>query len=418
MFTSRIIRLSLISLGILSCLTCFAASGADSRPASLDEIQTLFDLATVGPQRMRVVADITTYEPKWSKEQVAAEIKNQNELFPDLPRLPEATQRERIDAIARSHSGIRILHVQEWYSAGHYRLDQTDEGMVSEQYLKDHPGIYRESYVNIDDPVLSPHRSFFVDHQLRNAQLSKTTLYKKNDLWRVLGLDGEVGLPLIIALGDSKSWPQGRPATDADLSMLKIKPSKAERLHNGSDPTWHLEAITMGGPENRTRFILRGRTMSILEPGEQSDMEFVYEVGRAGQTPVCLEASLTNYTTHSSFISKREGFDGQGFPRVWKRTTIKPGSPPKQLNVVIKEFELNPSFSDEQVFSTVFPTNYIVSDVTSGQAVVLQKPIRPVTTTQPLAHPTSVKRVIILCMLGLVALALGIALLRRKGNKA
>lgn len=418
MFTSRIIRLSLISLGLLSCLLCLEASAADSRPASLDEIQTLFDLATAGPQRLRVVADIITYETKWSEEQIAAAIKYQNEIYKDLGQLPEAVQRARTNAVARSHSGMRILHVQEWYSAGHYRLDQTDEGMVPEQYLKDHPGTYRNSYVNIDDPALSPYRSFFVDHQLRDAQLSKTTLYGKNDLWRALGLEGEFAFPLLVALAESKSGPQGRLATDADLGMRKINPSKAELIHNGSHPIWHLEAITESGQENRTRFILRGRTMSLIEPYEQSDMEFVYVVGRVRQRSVCMEASLTNHTAHSSFMSRREGFNGQGFPRVWKRTTIKPGSPPKQLDVVFKEVELNPTFTDEQVFSTVFPTNYIVSDVTSGEAVVLQKPLRIVTTTQPLAHPTSVKRVIILCVFGLVTLGLGIALLRMKGNKA
>lgn len=418
MFTSQIIRLSLISLGLLSCLLCLDASAAETRPASLDEIQTLFDLATVGPQRMRVVADITTYEPKWSEEQIAAEIKHQNELFPDLTQLPEATQRERTNAIARSHSGRRILHVQEWYSGGHYRLDQTDEGMVSEQYLKTHPGIYRESYVNIDDPALSPYKSFFVDHHLRDAQLSKSTLYAKNDLWRVLGLDREVAFPLLVALMDSKSGPQGRTATDADLSMVKINPSKAELIHKGSHPIWRLEAIAVSGKESLTRFILRGRTMSLIEPYEQSEMEFVYVVGRVGQRPVCMEASLTNYTAHSSFISKREGFDAQGFPRVWKRTTIKPGSPPEQLDVVIKEVELNPTFTDEDVFSPKFATNYIVSDVTSGQAVVLQKPLRFDTTNQHLTHPSPVRRVIILCVFGLVALGLGIALLRMNGNKA
>ena len=70
------------------------------------------------------------------------------------------------------------------------------------------------------------------------------------------------------------------------------------------------------------------------------------------------------------------------------------------------------------MFSPEFPTNYIVADLTSGQAVVLQKPLHTITATQPLAHVTPVKRVIILCMFGLTALGMGIALLRMKGNKA
>jgi hypothetical protein len=367
---------------------------------------------------MRVVAEISSNEAKWSEEQIAAEMSYQNGLYKDLAQLPEATQRERSNAIARSHSGRRTLRVQEWYSAGHYRLDQTDEGMVSEPYLKDHPGVYRNSYVNIDDPVISPYRSFFVDHQLRDAQLSKTMHYGKNDLWRVLGLEREVAFPLLVALMDSKSAPQGRLAQDMDLSLLKINLAKAELLHNGSHPIWHLVATTENGQEDRTRFTLRGRTMSLIEPYEQSDMEFVYVVGRVAQRRVCMEASLTNLTAHSSFISKREDFDAQGFPRVWRRTTLQPGSPPKQVDVLFKDVELNPSFKDEEVFSAVFPTNYIVSDVTSGQAIVLQQPLRPGTTIQPIVRETAEKRVIILCLLGLATLATGIALLRMKSDKA
>jgi hypothetical protein len=418
LFTSSIIRLNLVSLGLLSCLFCVGASGADSRLASLDEIQALFDLATVGPQRMRVVADIFSNETKWSDEQIAAEIKNQNELFKDLARLPEARQQDRTNAVARSHSGRRILHVQEWYSGGHYRLDQTDEGMVSAQYLKNHPGTYRESYVNIDDPALSPHRSFYENHELHDVQLSETTLYSKNDLWRVLGLEGELALPLMIALLDPKSGPHGTPARDADSRMFKMKPAKEERIHNGSDPNWHSEAIPENGQENRTRFILRGRCVLPDKPDGLSDVEVVCEVGRVGQRTVCMEASVTNHTAHNSFISKREGFDAQGFPRVWKRTTIRPGSPAQQLDVVFKEVELNPTFSDEQVFLPVFATNYIVADLTSGRAVVLQNPLRSIMATQPLAHVTSVKRVIVLCVFGLATLGMGIALLRMKGDKA
>jgi len=393
-FTSRIIRTSLISLGLLSCLLCAEASDTNSRPASLDEIQTLFDLATIGPQRQRVVADITSYETKWSEEQIATAIEQQNKMFPDMRRLPEAVQRDRTNAIARSNSGIRILHVQEWYSGSHYRLDQTDEGMVSQQYLTNHPGTYKNSFVDIDDPALSPYRSFFVDHQLRDIQLSKTTLYGKNNLWRALGLDEEVALPLLVALVDSKSGPHGRLATDADLGMFKINPSKAEMIHNGSHPIWHLEAITESGQENRTRFILRGRTMSLIEPNEESDMEFVYVIEQAGQRPVCVESSLTNYTTHVSFISKREDFDSQGFPHVWKRTTMIPGSPPKQIDVAFKKVELNATFDDKQVFLPGSPTNYIISDVTSGNAAILQNPL-PAKIAQPETAVTSYKTAVI-----------------------
>ena len=229
---------------------------------------------------------------------------------------------------------------------------------------------YQPSDFDVVDRITEPYRSFMVNQQLRDIQLSKTSLWAKNDLWRARGLDGEVVVPAFAALADPKSFVKGGRGTDADLGALKLDPVKAERLHNGSDPFWHLEAITESGQEDPTRII-----MSAIKPYELSDQEFTYLIGRVAQRPVCLEASLTNYTTHASFFSTRADFDSQGFPRLWKRTTMTPGSPAKEIDVVFKEVELNAAFNDAQVFLPVFPTNYIVSDVTSGNAAILQHPL-------------------------------------------
>lgn len=410
--------MQLAALHALSCLIIPWACSGVPRPATTSEIQALFDLATVAPQRLRVVADIITYEPAWSGEDVVREMEQQNKLYKDLAQ--SQSQQERSNAIARSHSGKRIQHVQEWYSGNHYRLDQTDEGMVSEQYLKKRPAGYKNTFVNINDPALSPYRSFFADHDLLDAQLSKTTLYSKNDLWRALGLEGEVAFPLLVALVDSRSARPGRPFTDVDSSMLKMDSEKAERLRSGSNSTWQLEAISEAGAEERTRFLLRGKFPSPDTPpdapGRVSALEYVYVLGRSDDRVVCIQASYTNHTAHTSLVSQREPPYKNGFPRVWKRTTFKPGVPPAQVDVEFKMVELNPAAKDEQIFSAVFPSNYIVSDVTSGQAVLLQQPVRASTASQPLRPQSSSRRVLVLCLLGSGVIGLGVALLRLKGR--
>lgn len=419
MLTSRITRCGLILSGLLSCLLCVEASETNSRPATLDEIQTLFNLATIWPQRERFVADITTYEPKWTREQIAAAIEQQNKMFPDMRKLPGSVQRDRTNAAAASHSGIQILHVQEWDSGNLYRLDQTDEGLVgadSPQYFNDYSRTYKQSFVDIDDPAISPYRSFNVNRQLHDIQLSKTALWEKYTLWRGQGLDQEVVFPLLVVLADSKSFPIGRSATDTDLGMLKLDPAKAERLQNGARPNWHLEAITESGQENRTRFVLHARIISMIEPSVESDMEFIYVVGRIGQKSVCLEASATNYTTHASFFSKRDGFDSQGFPHVWKRTSMSPDLPTKQVDTVFNEVVLNATFDDKQVFLPVFPTNYIVSDVTSGNAKTLQNPLHAKIARLD-APVTMNKRVVILCVFGIVTLSFLFLVFCHKDNK-
>jgi hypothetical protein len=400
-------KLLLFVCTLLCCLPCVEVSAAETRPASKAEIQALFDLATVGPQRLRVVADIYMRELPISQEQISQELKAQ---IKDLGHGMNSTwERDSSNAIARSHSGLRILHVQEWYSGNHYRLDQTDEGLYSPEYLKANPGKYRNGFVNLDDPALSIYQSFFVDYELRAVQLNKARLYGRNNLWRVLGLDEEVALPVLIALLDPTSGPKGRPATDFDLSTFKLDASKAKRLHDGTDRDWHIEAVDEIGAGKVTRLTLRGKFISPDDPTQPSDVEVACQIGFMSQRIVCLEAVLTNRTAHNSFLSTRGDFDGRDIPRKWKKSTLKLGADPKQVEVVFKQIDLDAVFDEKQVFSTVFPTNYIVLDVTSGTPDVLQSPFPKAKATRGLAP---LKRAIVLCVLGTVTL-LSVFVLRR-----
>ncbi len=349
-----------------------------------------------------------------TEAEIASEIKSQNELYKDLKDLPEAEQRNRTNAVARSHSGTNVLHVQEWYSGSHYRLDQTDVGMLLPSDLISNTIPYRNGYVNIDDPALSPYKSFFIDFKLRDIQLSKTILYGRNDLWRAFGLDQEVALPLLIALLDPASAPKGRPATDDDLGTLKISTSHAEELQNGTRANWHLEASRDDGKAGEARFILRGKYLSPDQPGSLSDIQVTYTIGRSGQKYVCMEAVLTNFTSHAAFMSKREDFDDHGFPHVWHRITIATNSSSKQIDVTFKEIDLGSHFKDEDVFLPKYPTNYIVSDVSSGEAVILQKPSYIPVARQPLVQTTSRKRLIVLSALGLLFFGIGFTVFRQK----
>jgi hypothetical protein len=407
-----------LAFGLLLILPWSGVAAENSRLATLGEIQMIFDLATFSPGRIRVVATVSSTETKWTPEQIAAEIKKQNELYPDLARLPDMQQRARSNAIAQSHGGLRIVHVQEWYSAGHYRLDQTDEGLFPGQHRKDPPGVYRNSFINFAPENGFPYRSAFVDHKLKNAQFSKSTTYSKHDLWRALGLEAELAFPLLVALADSQSWPQGKKPSEADLSLLKMSPARAEQIHRGVHPIWQLKVIEPDENSGLTRFTLRGKTMSLVPPHEQGDMEFVYEIKQDGQGFVCVAAALTNFTSHTALSSKRENFDNQGLPRVWRRILSNPGSPPKHVEVVIQAVELDPAFKTEEIFSTVFPTNYVVSDVTAGPAVVLQQPTPSAPAIQPLPPISPAKRMMILGILGLTALGFGLALFRAKHRRA
>lgn len=417
-YHTLIFQIKRIAVGLMLILPWSGEAVENARQATLGEIQMVFDLAAFSPRQIRVAGTVITTEPKWTPEQIGAELKKQNELYPDLARLPDLQQKARSNAIAQSHSGLRIIHVQEWHSAGNYRLDQTDEGMFPGQYRKESPRDYRNSFINFAPENGFPHRSAFVDHKLKNAQFSTSTTYSKNDLWRALGLEAELAFPLLVALADPQSWPQGRKPSEADLGQLKMSSARAEQIHRGTHPIWQLRVIEPGGKNDPTRFILRGETMSLVPPYERGDMEFVYAVKLSGQRFVCVAAALTNFTSNASLSSKRENFDAQGVPQVWRRILSNPGVPPKHIEVVIQEVELNPDFKTEEVFSIEFPTNYIVSDVTGGKAVVLQQPVPSAPTIQPLPPISPAKRIIILCVIGVAALGFGLVLFLTKFRRA
>lgn len=362
------------TLTIVSVLVCTPAFGADARRASMEEIQQLFDLATVRPQRSRIVVEITWNEPKWSDEQVIAELIQQNELFRDIAQAPESHQRARTNAVRRGHSGSRTAHMQEWNSGKYYRTDVTDEGLVLEEYLKKYRGKYTASYVTIDDPAISPYQSASVDHNLRSVMLSKTVRYSTRNLWQAKGLEEEVSFPIISSVLDYKSSQFESPG-NAGVRVFKMSHSKAEQLHNDGHPIWHLVAIPENDPRQRTRFIMRGKYPALDAPSVVSDVEYVYELTRDGTNLVCSEARYTNHTVHTSYTGKREDFDAQGFPRIWRITKTKPGTMDEETVVVFKEVEWNPIFKDQEVFWTQFPSNYLVADVTSGPGVILQKPV-------------------------------------------
>jgi hypothetical protein len=396
-------QLRLFCSGLLFFLLTVEAYAAETRPASIAEIQALFDLATVGPQHLRVVADIKTSGLPWTQEQISQELKDQDEMMQKGlgSKMNGTLQRDASNAIARSHSGLRIQHIEEWYSGSHYRLDQTDEGLYSPEYLDANPDKYRNSYVNVDDMAMSPYRSFYVDHELRDVQLSKIKLYGRNNLWRVLGLDEEVALPVLIALLDPSSGPKGRIPTDLDLSTLKMSQSNAKRIHDGADPNWRMEALDEIPGEKFTRLILRGKFFTPDNPTQASDVEVTCGISYRSQRTVCIEAAVTNHTVHSAFVSARGDFDGRDIPRSWKRSIFKPGFAITNVEVVFKEFDLSTPFDDKQVFLPVFPTNYIVSDLTTGKPVVLQNPLAQV---KPNASSTSFKRGMVLCVFALTSL--------------
>ncbi len=414
---------SLVALGYSLVSLLSSAEGAITRPASETEVIQLFDLAMAGPQRIRIVADIKFVEPAWTPEQVAAEVKHQTEILKEDERsFSEKKKLElltlRSNAIARTHSGTRVFRVQEWYSGNYYRLDRTDENAAEPSSLLSGSNSFNDTFVNLHDPNFSPYMSFSAKHGIRSAMLSKEAgrRFASHDLWRVTGLDQEVMFPLIIAFLDHRSVRAElahAPGSDRDLSSFKADPVKVERIRNRSDPSWSLEATDE--VPNAVRLKLEGSYPAPESPMPLSSIRVTYLIATIAKRTVCLEATITNLTHRTSFSSKREQFDRNGIPRLWK--TLKYGKDSSvERHVMLKEIDNNPTFTDQEVFLPVFPTNYLVSDITSGRSVLLQNPrpdlmARSPLPPSPIRHRTLL--VVLLLTVGILPVGLYYALKRR-----
>ena len=405
-----------------------------SRPASIDEINQLFNLAIARPERSRFVADIELIEPPATQDQIAATLKLENEVMKTRdgrlsPEQMESLVIARSNALVRAMSGRRIQHVEEWYSGHYNRLDQTDEALlVSTNYLQANSDRFHDTFVNIHDPKFSPYTSFTVNNELHSATLTRNpeTYYRvPNDLWRVCGLDQPLTFPLLFVLVDVNSINtnalQSLNPLDHDvmLSSLKADSWKVQRLHDGLDPNWHLEAKDEnldGVPV--VRFNLEGKYPAPDAPMPLSSIQVIYWIGQIAGKPVCIQAMLTNLTLHSSFLSKREQFDNKGFPHVWKTSTLKDGFT-KEFNAKFKEIDLNPIFTDTEIFTPKFQTNYTVSDITSGTAIRLQKsiPKAGISRSSALKNHTALIRSIMLGVFLLLALITAFVVFKKRRSK-
>ena len=399
---SKIFRVAVLSLALQG-----QGLNANARLASTNEIKQLFDWAIARPERCRFVADIELIEPPAGKDQISNVLARINEASPNQdPRLAAA----RSNAVARSLSGRRTLQVQEWYSKHLNRLDRTDKGLLSS--FTNLPTVnsnrFLETVVNIYDPQFSPYKSYVVNHSLHDALLTRNPEhYALFNLWRVFGLDEPLTFPLTVGLIDFKSLDfnaaRSSPDPDSLMSSAKIDPSKLERLRNGSDPVWRIEAndeILDGIPV--VRLTLEGKFPSPEQPAPLSSIQVVYWIGQVAGGPICLQAQLTNFTLHSSFFSKRGNFDTNGFPHTWKTSALK-GGMTKEVNVVFTEIEPKAAFTDDAVFALHFPSSYTVSDISSGTGILLKSPhLR--TRLSPLIKRVSV--IVCMALTALIPLAL------------
>ena len=322
-----------------------------SRPATLDEIRQLFALATNRPARCEIEADIEVITPPYTKAQVQDALASVNKFMQDAnarlkPKQLADWEIAQSNLIVKANSGRRIQHVREWISGNYSRFDINDESALVENFMKSHPGEYRDTTVNIPNSPFSQYASYTINRELRDIQLFKRAEFGWISLSQAWGMSSDVAGEILLPL--------------------------MERLRGLTDSNWRLEVAeeTLNG-QKATRFSLKDSKNKL-----QADVWVAQISGRT----VCLRESTTNFTYHTSTISEREKFDKDGLPTrwtlsTWARSGVDAIPTPEVKKVVFKRIDLNPTFTDEEAFAPVFPPDYIVSDLSSGHGVILQNPL-------------------------------------------
>ena len=414
-------RIAAVALFIFPYFAAYGFETHSAKPeqirnATLVEIQQLFDLAILKPNRIRLVADITIATAAWTDDQVAAELSNQNAVMAERdkklnPKVRQDLFNARSNAIVQSHSDIKLFRAQEWYSGKLYRFDYSNSSSKESSSFTTNEHGFTETFVNIDDPAFSEYVSFSVDHHLRSALLSKDPRrrYQTHSLWQVLGIDPPAALPLIIALVDYRFVTNG-VSDPHNLTRLRVDPLKAESLRSGYNPVWKLAAIDeLHSGKQVTHFRLEGKCpdADAESPTHVSLIKADYWIAHYSGNSVCVNIEITNITRRTFLSSTREEFDSRGLPHVWKTSTIEKNSSRSERRVKYLEIEKSPTFEDSVVFAPAFPGNYSVSDITSGTGVLIQNPYLDLKTGTGSPQPTqksTVKKTIIFGLLLFIAI--------------
>ena len=318
------------------------AEAAPSRPATLLEIQELFDLATAAkPDRCRFEADIEVTTPPYSTEQVKTTLAGIENFMRDAnarlqPQQKAAWEVDQSNAIVKAHSGKRIQHVREWYSGNYYRLDINDEGMGEERFMSTHPNEYFQTWVNIPNSPFSPYASYQIQRELHDMVLyqQKAERFHQYNLWQALKMNQEVAslfVGSLINLHDTNHLK--RPFFD--YRGLKMDVSRAQQLHARTNSTNSFLISRLDATDENldgkavTHFTLKWSFT--LPPGIKSDykpdtLQGEMWVGQLAGKVVCLQELMTNLTQHASTVVKRQKYDGDGFPVVWTTTKISADS--------------------------------------------------------------------------------------------
>jgi hypothetical protein len=351
------------------------AAATTWRDPSIEELKTLFNVATQKPDRSHFLADIEYISPPWTEAQVEAELERQNAIFRRLgaPQPTQGLLEFSRQQIKRAHMGSRLRHVEEWYSKC-YRLDETDEAMVSERYLQKNTGEFHNTFVNIDDRALSKYATYAVDRESRIISVARPPGYRvgPDDLWEAMSMPFALARVVLVACGrlDYERMNMVMTYPYIGLSRLPFDRDKVARLLSDTHSGWRIRcAITKVDGLDVMQFELSGQLPRPNTRSETDSVEVHYWIATLDRRGTLVKGELTNRTTGAKIECSSSDFDAEGLPRRWEKTVTDRHGKTITTKVHFKMIDLNPAIADREIFLPRFYAGYRVVDITSGHPI-------------------------------------------------
>ena len=369
--STKLVRwLLLLKFGVI-------VSNAAEKPALTAEAVTqLFEAAFTHFPRIYFEADIVKEEPRGTEEEFSKQFAGINEALRNSDARLKSDARAALNAaransVRQALSGLRNFKIREWYSEKCYKRDEND---LDEKPFDDKVK-YTRTFALIGDKSISEFLSYEALHIAKSVALTKdpSTTYGTFQLWRAVGVDEHFDLPLIASLADLEQFTRGGELVGhrTDCRAISISRERLLRLTEGSDTDWSLavgDEVLDGLPTTKVK--LNGRYMDVLFSTTPSLFENTYWFARMSGRLALIQAYQTNRAFGTSCRSKRGEFSETGFPGYYENIVSRQGTSSK-LRCKFHAISTDFGAPDTSVFSTTFPKDYLVSDHSTGTAVLL-----------------------------------------------
>ena len=336
------------------------------------------------PSRMHFVAEVETANRPWTEMQISNEVYRTEEFIFTNELRTSGTGKQSLakyrqqwfarekESIAANMESVRMAHgtrtflMQEWLAGdgGLWRLDQNDTTAKPDNLRAlDRPlpaGMQYESTI-IEITTNSILHSRRIDHRLR-SDWSDNANWTKEKLWQAHTLEPQSAFLLTFSVADlpnTLKLLRSRSKSESDIDAfagIRLDTNKVEMLAAGKSLLWKVET----GETNvngRTLAILRlkGRSISLAH-GE----EMVFYADANNLTNIYRIELNRMPLIKTPYISIRDDFDTNGFPRTWIVETPNEAWTIKKT-VKFKEIDWNAEFDNPTVFGPEIPAGYQIN---------------------------------------------------------